>query len=562
MDWKRLLRGSAPEDPPAESPEERAREVVRAYHERTKHAPQRFARGPGYLDWETQPDPFRRWAGAEVLTLQHPPIDAEPRYEEVFVAGRLAPRPLDQAFVSQLFRDSLALSAWKRAGEARWSLRVNPSSGNLHPTEGYLIAPAVRGLSPTPLVAHYAPREHALEVRARFEPELWRELTAGLPPDSLLVAFTSIHWREAWKYGERAWRYGNHDVGHALACATLAAAALGYRARLLDGLGTGDVATLLHLTDTRPPEAEEPDAVLALHPAGTSLASDELDTATLSRFATLSWQGTPNELSPEHVEWDVIDVVARQAAKPRGARAVGDFAPPWPPLAVGDEPIPFRRIVHQRRSAVALDGRSALALDAFFQTLRRTLPGRGEAPFDALPWSPRVHLALFVHRVADLAPGLYLLVRNPSDEVSLRAALQAELRWLAVPQAPAELPLWRLREGDARGLAARVSCDQAIAGDGCFSMGMLARFGSSIEEDGAWMYPRLFWECGVIGQALYLEAEALGLRATGIGCFYDDAVHELLGLREREWQSLYHFTVGGALEDARIQQEPAYPERP
>ena len=37
------------------------------------------------------------------------------------------------------------------------------------------------------------------------------------------------------------------------------------------------------------------------------------------------------------------------------------------------------------------------------------------------------------------------------------------------------------------------------------------------------MYRRLFWECGLIGQVLYLEAEAAGVRGTGIGCFYDDA---------------------------------------
>ena len=29
------------------------------------------------------------------------------------------------------------------------------------------------------------------------------------------MALTSITWREAWKYGERAFRYCNHDVGHA-----------------------------------------------------------------------------------------------------------------------------------------------------------------------------------------------------------------------------------------------------------------------------------------------------------------------------------------------------------
>jgi nitroreductase len=72
------------------------------------------------------------------------------------------------------------------------------------------------------------------------------------------------------------------------------------------------------------------------------------------------------------------------------------------------------------------------------------------------------------------------------------------------------------------------------------------------------MYRRLFWECGVIGQVLYLEAEAAGVRATGIGCFYDDAVHEALGLSGHTWQSLYHFCVGEPIEDARLETSPGY----
>ncbi len=65
-----------------------------------------------------------------------------------------------------------------------------------------------------------------------------------------------------------------------------------------------------------------------------------------------------------------------------------------------------------------------------------------------------------------------------------------------------------------------------------------------------------------MGQALYLEAEAHGLRGTGIGCYFDDSFHELLGLSGRSFQSLYHFTVGYPLSDLRLLTLPPYPERP
>ncbi len=60
---------------------------------------------------------------------------------------------------------------------------------------------------------------------------------------------------------------------------------------------------------------------------------------------------------------------------------------------------------------------------------------------------------------------------------------------------------------------------------------------------------------------LYLEAEAVGIRATGIGCFFDDAVHQLLGIKDDSYQSLYHFTVGYPIEDTRLITMPPYSEQ-
>ena len=55
---------------------------------------------------------------------------------------------------------------------------------------------------------------------------------------------------------------------------------------------------------------------------------------------------------------------------------------------------------------------------------------------------------------------------------------------------------------------------------------------------------------------------AAGARSTGIGCFYDDPVHDVLGLEGPAFQSLYHFTVGVPVEDARLTSEAAYVDMP
>jgi hypothetical protein len=136
--------------------------------------------------------------------------------------------------------------------------------------------------------------------------------------------------------------------------------------------------------------------------------------------------------------------------------------------------------------------------------------------------------------------------------------MHAHFSWETPPGCPAELPLFLLERGDARVLATQVSCRQDIAGDGAFSLGMLAEYRSTLIEHGPSFYRRLFWEAGLIGQVLYLEAEAAGVRSTGIGCFFDDPVHQVFGLRDLEFQSFYHFTVGGAVDDPRLTTLPPY----
>lgn len=537
--------------PPPPSPEE----VVRAYHDRTKHHPQRYAASLGYLDWDHQPDPFRRWRGAPRVDLDLVPPGDSPRFEAATLEGALPPRPLDRAAISQLFMDALALSAWKQAGEARWSLRVDPSSGNLHPTEGWLVAPAVPGLSEAPAVWHYRPDLHALEERARLSPEQWQGL--GLPAGSVLVALSSIWWRESWKYGERAYRYCQLDVGHCLGTVAWAAAGLGWRARLLDGVSDPRLAALLGIDREyrgQPlEERDQPEALVLLSPGeAEGLEGWRLD------LAPDHLAGQPARLSEEIHAWPVIEEM-HQASEKIAEAGLFDASPP--PLRVADEgsDLALRRLVQQRRSAVAMDGRTGITRDAFLQICRKILPGRGQRPWTTLPWRPRVHLALFVHRVADLEPGLYWLCRDPSATDELRAMLDPAFRWRPVQD---DLPLYLLQEGDLRAVAQSLSCGQDIASDGVFAAAMLGELDEALAAWGPWGWRRLHWEAGLIGQQLYLEAEATGIRATGIGCFFDDPTHQLL-LRPDAWRAqqlvdLYHFTAGGPVEDTRLQTLPAY----
>ncbi|MDZ4733230.1 MAG: SagB/ThcOx family dehydrogenase [Nitrospirota bacterium] len=553
--------------------------VIR-YHVQTKHHFNRYARALGYLDWANQPDPFRRFEGASLLSLPLLKPEEEPlspAYDATYRAGAvLPPQPISLRTLSRFFEFALALSAWKKAGESEWALRSNPSSGNLHPTEGYLVLPQFDGLNVKPGLYHYAPKEHGLELRAEFALEQVARLLAPFPPGAVLFGLTSVHWREAWKYGERAFRYCNHDVGHAIGSARIAAATLGWKMVLLDGVAQNTIAMLLgtHRTDDfQDVEPEHPDCLAVLWPFRDVKHEDAtdiplfLDPAVVKNLAGCAWHGKANQLSREHgVHWDIIDEVAEASWKTSCEQSVVSLAPQ--PSHVS--PIMFHegllagQIIRQRRSAVSFDGKTSISAAAFFNMMQLVMPRSDRPqldrpmPWDAWPYEPAIHLLLFVHRVEGLKAGLYFLVRDPQKLSFIQQSMNPELTWTPASGCPDDLPLYWLLEGDAKKAAIQISCHQEIARDSAFSFGMLAEFEGCLREGGAWRYPRLFWESGLLGQVLYLEAEAAGVRATGIGCFFDDPVHEIVAVKGLSLQSLYHFTIGGPVEDGRLMTLPPY----
>lgn len=544
--------------------------TILEYHDRTKHHFLQYARSPGYLDWANQPHPFREYHGTGRIELardiEPPPI----AYRNLFQPGFVPPYPVDRHSVSLLLRYSLALSAWKQAGTNRWALRVNPSSGNLHPTEGYLVCESLAEPR-QPTLYHYTSESHSLERRAVFTTAVWRSLATDLPAGSFLVGLTSILWREAWKYGERAFRYCQHDVGHALAALRFSAGMLGWQLRLLTSWSSSDMGRLLGTDrhdDFRVEEHEEPEllAVIVPHLGELEITDRPPSEQTLVAIRDSEWFGRANQLSAEYVDWPLVAAAATATRKlpgHPGAERSRASAMPNRVVPQGIEPsddIEAHNVIFQRRSAVSLDGVSVISQDKFMAMLARTLPGL-HPPWDVLNWPAAIDLVLFVHRAQGLVPGLYVLVRDAARRDTLQRAMRESFAWQRPAGADTELPLYLLQAADCRDTAQKLSCHQEIAADGFFSLGMLADFEGPIRQHGNWFYRQLFWEAGVVGQVLYLEAEAWGARATGIGCFFDDPVHQVLGLRDHQFQSLYHFTVGVPVEDHRLQTWPPYGAR-
>src|SRR5438067_509375 len=134
------------------------------YHEETKH--QVGALKKHVLDWANMPDPFRHYTGVPVFDLP-----ADPRIPEIpafdVLLGHSGTTPVVDGphLLSQLLFYSAAISASKRVPSTghQYALRVNPSSGNLHPTEFHFITHGLEGWPDG--TYHYDSSRHMAEQR-------------------------------------------------------------------------------------------------------------------------------------------------------------------------------------------------------------------------------------------------------------------------------------------------------------------------------------------------------------------------------------------------------------
>jgi SagB-type dehydrogenase family enzyme len=489
----------------------------REYHDSTRHSVESLRRARHVLDWANMPDPFRHYDGVPVLDLPaDPPLPEIPAMEVLNGVCGAAHASDGPMFLSQLLFYSAAISASKRVPSTgdRYALRVNPSSGNLHPTEFHFLT---RGLKQWPDgLYHYRPSAHMAEQRALGD--FGMKLAGSSAP--IVFVLTSIAWREAWKYGDRAYRYCLHDIGHAWQALSLAARAIGCDSFAIGHFPDDEVAQV-----GRVHEDEWP--MLIIEVRGSSIPLREPDASE-----TVWYGGHPNQLSKETIMYPSIDGIHAATKLSSDARRSISAAEP-PPTGSGEIVLPypdssgrsFGDVVRMRRSALDFQGDTQfMSLPQLSAVLAVTAQ-----PFIADFASARfIQLYLYVHRVEGLEPGVY---RHWPE--------RGELEWIA--------------SGDQRVAAAGLSLGQDLAGNACVAFSMIGDLDRAARAHGNRGYRYVHFEAGAIGHRLYLAAEALGLGATGIGAFYDEEVHRYLKLSPAQGQVVYHFAIGFEVPDARIE---------
>jgi SagB-type dehydrogenase family enzyme len=489
----------------------------REYHESTKHSVESLKRAQYVLDWANMPDPFRHYEGVPVLDLPADPQAPEmPALEVLQCASGTTPAADGPTFLSQLLFYSTAISASKRVPSTgyRYALRVNPSSGNLHPTEIHFLT---RGLQGWPDgLYHYRPSAHMAEQRARGDFDM--KLADRVAP--IVFVLTSIAWREAWKYRDRAYRYCLHDVGHAWQAIALAARAIGCDSFAVGHFPDDEVTQLC-----RPNQDEWPMLIVALH--GSSIPVREADANE-----TVWFGGHANQLSKERIAYPLIDgihAVTKLSNSGHGGISAGEPAP----TGTGEIKLPSPAVSARTFGEVARRRRSALDFLGGMQSISQAqlsaiLAVTAQPLFADFASTRFIQLYLYAHHVDGLQPGVYRFWQE-----------RAELE--------------KIRGGDQRVAAAGLSLGQDLAGNACVAFSMIGDLERAVRAHGDRGYRYVHFEAGAVGHRLYLAAEALGLGATGIGAFYDDEVHNYLRLVPEQGQVVYHFAIGYPVPDPRLE---------
>ena len=411
------------------------------YHERTKHHFARFAPGPGQLDWANQPDPFRRFEGAPLTRLPLLAPDDEPRappYDSLYAPGAVRERAARLArAVAALRVRALALgveAGGRRAlGAARESIERQPASRPRATSSSVHFASWERA-GTFPLRAAITRSSAAPTARASSI----RLSHAACPRARSSSGSSSVYWREAWKYGERAFRYCQHDAGHAIGALRIAAATLGWSARLLDDVSDEIIEALLGLDradDFEGAERESAELLMAVWPGRATTNVSTLEIHAVQELKAQRWYGKANRLSRDDpVPWEIIDTVVGGVAK-----AVISSGRDHPPAA---QPSRVRR--------GHLDSGRAPLPDARPRDAAAKRRGARPMPGPRSPGQPAIHLALLrAPRRRHRARPVRARARS-GDGGAAESGDASEFVMGDAAGCPADLPLFLLESGDAR----------------------------------------------------------------------------------------------------------------
>ncbi|AFY52907.1 SagB-type dehydrogenase domain protein [Rivularia sp. PCC 7116] len=509
--------------------------IAQHYHERTKYDPETISAKNKGLDWAKQPVPFKEYKIGSTFDLK-PYIKEKPTSFANNSEAQWWQR------LSRLLFCSYGLTARMPSMGSTVYLRAAPSAGGLYPAEMYLLSRGTQLLPPG--LYNYQCRTHSL--MHYWESDVWQKLQSACLENSslqnaqLAIVITSVFYRSAWRYEDRAYRRICLDTGHLIGNIELAGALTGYRPHLIGGFVDEDVNELLYVDIKQ----EQAIAVIALadlqdsdsvnsslrdrqnvRGGNTALPSTtQTDYPRIPDGELLNYFHCATQIQPSAKEkLNLPQVKQDKSIEDKYNFSFCDkISTVTKPIDWGKKLEGLEESILKRRSTRAFSGEALqfdelkALLDFTYQPQNYTDQNNESSPdyFDL----NLIETFIAVSEVEGLERGCYYYA--PSSQ---------ELRQIRFKNFRRELHFLCLGQDLGRDASALVfhTADLKTA---------VAQYGDRV-------YRYLHMDAGHLGQRLNLAAIHLGLGVSGIGGFFDDKVNEVLGIPSDE-AVLYITTLG------------------
>jgi SagB-type dehydrogenase family enzyme len=499
--------------------------TVKKYHRDTKHSPASVRAGTHYLDWRNKPKLFKHYLDGQIIPLPQDLPETGTLALEALAVREIRRRDqrlptLDQIAYVLFYAAGVTKKLANPQGD--FYFRAAACAGALYPVEVYLACgDELQDLSAG--VYHFSPDNFALTRLRSGDFRAWLVAATGEATSvrhaPLVLIFSAITFRSAWKYRTRSYRHHFWDSGTILANALAAAEALGLPAEVVAGFVDEDVNALIGVQA----DIEKSICLLTL---GWASAAQPAESGSVESL-DLSVQ----PLAPDPRLYPDIEAVHR-ASQLETTAQVRSWRRDWSaetPSNVLEDSFPLERLeqaalprrsieqVIRRRGSSRKFARSAIDHSSFSAILRAAM-----TPFPAdwlAPEGPLLNqIFLNAHAVDGLSPGSYVYRRE-------QASLQL------------------LQRGDFRSLSAFVCLEQPLAGDASAVLFFLADLQSVLAFYGNRGYRLAQLEAGILGGRIYLGAYACDLGASGI-TFYDDEVVHHFSPQAKDLQTIFAVTLG------------------
>ncbi len=467
-------------------------QAILDYHKKTNHSVQSVREGNVRLDFSILPRLYKLYRRAETVAL---PEDVEP--SDVGALAAIAgdaptssgvPRIED---VAALLKLSAGITKWLKVPNGRMAFRAASCTGALYHIELYLVCGDLSGLPAG--VYQYGAQDNALRrVRSGDYRGALVGATAGhagVASAPACIVYTSVFWRNAWKYQSRAYRHSYWDCGTILSNTLSVAGSRGLSAELVTGFVDDEVNRVVDVDGVR-------EAAVAIVPFGGGSGA----VAATEAPARLNLETMP--YSPKEIDYPLIREAHAATSLDEAGTAVwraldgGAQAEVGAPVTTEGPAESVERVILRRGSTrrfqLAPIGEDALR--TMLTAAARPVPG----DWPCIVSRPLNTLYVIVNAVDGLEPGAYVY-HTEGGELEL------------------------LHAGDHRFMAGHLGLNQELAHDAAVNVYFLTDLDAVTGAMGARGYRAAQLDASIRAGRLYLSAYAMGLGATGL-TFFDEEV--------------------------------------